>query len=192
MQPKYYGAAADYNKPSGPSINKRLIFFVLAGLGILLLLAVGFAIITSLSAAPRADLGRLILREQQLQAFITTNQKAVRTDELSKVSSEALILVTTDTSALNKQLVAIYGSTEVPPEVATSEVDTTSVEKLKTAASVGKYDQVYLQLLRDKIAASMQLATSLKSSSSGGLTTTLNQNLANLSTIDKQLSALKL
>jgi hypothetical protein len=63
---------------------------------------------------------------------------------------------------------------------------------LATAVIQSRFDAVYLQLLREKIAATQQLARSVQGNSSGTMKTAVQALIANLTTIDGQLTKLQL
>lgn len=187
---KYYGAAAEYNKPSGFSFNNRVVFIILLVVVALIFVSVGLALFNAARQAPGIELATLVLREQKLQQFIAGEQKNIKSGKLSQINSNANLLLTSDTVALNKQLRATYGAVELPEETVRGEVDRTSEKLLKDAQLIDKYDDRYASILREKIAASQQLAKKILENASGALKNALTQNAENLRTIDTQLDAL--
>lgn len=190
MQPKYYGAAAEYNKKSF-RLDRRLLMFGVLGLIVLVFIAVGFMLVTALTSAPRDDLARLVARESQLQKFVATAQATINNDELSKINSSANLLLLSDTVALKKALAVNFGINEPTAEITAAETDKTSAIKLKEASLVSKYDEVYLELLRAKIAATQELAKKIEAGAGANLKITLQQIVANLASVDEQLAVLQ-
>jgi hypothetical protein len=191
MQPKYYGAAATYNKPGSGGLGSLLkIIGIVVGVIVLLSLAfLGYNILTS---GGKNTAAQLVARERQLITFMTTNQSSIKTDSFLTINSNGVSLVTSDHYALLQGLKTNYGLTAVPEEIAKSEVDSTSAKTLSTAKIQSRFDKVYLQLLRDKIAATQQLARSVLGSASGSLKTATENSIKNLTTIDEQLAKLVL
>lgn len=192
MQPggKYYGAAADYNKSSGPNFGNLLKF---AGIfvGAIVLIAGGFFAYTFFTSAGKNNAAQLVAREKQLLAFVTNNQDDITSDTLKTVNSNAISLLASNSYALSQGL-KTFGLTAVPDPITKSEADTTSAKTLAEAKVRANFDRVYLELLREKIAATESLARTVQSGSSGSMKTAVTTLLSNLSAIDNQLAKLQL
>lgn len=191
MEPKYYGAAAEYNKSGGSGFGNILKIFGLV-VGVIVLITIGFFAYNVLTSGGKNSAAQLVARERQLLTFITVNQAGIDNDNLKTVSSNALSLFTSDSYALSQGLKTSFGLAAVPDVIAKTEVDTTSTKALDTAKIQSRYDQVYLELLRDKIAATQQLARSVLNNSNGAFKTAAETSIKNLTTVDEQLAKLQL
>jgi len=191
---KFYGAAADYNKPPGlAGINRGNIFKILGlSAGALILIIVGYVAFTALTSAGRNDAARLVARERVVLNFMTSNQAALSSDDLKTITSNAISLQLSDIYSLQQGLKTSFSLTTIPDDITKSEADTTSAKALVTAKTQGQFDQKYIQLLRDKIAAAQNLTTSVQNGSSGAMKTATQTNLNHLKIIDEQLTKLNL
>lgn len=190
MQPKYYGAAAEYNKPKF-ALKGRL--FKVVGLVFLLLIVLmsAIAIVGLINSGPSNNLASLIVRQQQLQKFIAANQKSIHSSELAKLSAEASLFLTSDSTTLKGQLMSRYGVANISQEITKRETDTTSANKLKAAIQVNKFDSTYADILRDKLAATIELARIVERESGSNLKAAAQQSIKNLQAVDTQLSAVQ-
>jgi len=189
MQPQYYGAAADYNKPKGNSLLGKKVLFIAGGsvLG-LILIAVFFTVLGAITSGPRNDVARLAAREQQLQKFVDSNLNSIKSGDLRKVSGEAQLYLGTDVSALQK----VYGD-KLPGQFVEAEADTTSAQKLKDATQAGKFDETFADLLAAKVTSALEQAQKVKEQTSGKETRAVaTQAVTNLTAISEQLSKLTL
>lgn len=184
MQPQFYGAAAEYNKPKGFRLNKRVFLFLGLAVIVILLVVIGLGLFSSLTSASRNNLARLIVREQQLVKFIDTNESAVKSSDLKRIGSDGVLYLTTDSQALRKTL-----SGGVPEEISKEELDTTSTAKLKSATQANKYDDVYKQLLADKLSATLKLAQTVAGENKGNTKKAADQTVSNLKDLAGQLEA---
>ncbi len=189
MDPQYYGAAAEYNKPKGSKFLNPKVFMIAGGVLVgLLLLMVGFAVLGSLASGPRNDTAKLAVRAQGIYDFIDLDQKNIKDSDLSKIAEETKLFISTNSFALTD---AYAG--EIPDSIAASEADTTSTAKLESATKAGKHDEVFLEILTAKVASAMELAQKVKSQTSGAQTrTAADQTISNLQVISDQLDALKI
>ena len=191
MQPKYYGAAAQYNKPTGGNFGKILKILGLF-VGVIVLITIAYFAYTALTSGGKNSAAQLVARQRQLLTFLTANQGSVANDTLKTISGNATSLVTSDHYALSQGIKTEYGLAAVPEAITKAEADTTSTTTLKNAQIQSRFDQVYLQLLREKIASTQELAQSVLSTAGGTLQTATQTTLEHLSTIDEQLDQLKL
>jgi hypothetical protein len=187
---KYYGAAAQYNKSSGLGFGGLL---KIAGLvvGILVLITLGYFGYSALTSAGRNAAAQLVAREKQLLSFVATNQSALSSDDLKTVASNSISLFTSDGYSL-LQVLKGFGLSAVPDIIAKAEVDSTSAKTLATAKIQSQFDKVFVQLLRDKIAAEQSLARTVLDSANSNSKTLVQTHLSNLTTIDEQLVKLRL
>lgn len=185
MQPQYYGAAAEYNKPKNFRFDKRIVILLGLVLIVALIIFIASLVIGSLTNGPRDNLARLIAREQQIVRFIDTNEANLKDSELKRIGSDTILYLGTDTAALRKLL-----SGGISEEISKQEADSTSAAKLKAAIQANKHDQTYLEILRDKIAAALELAKTVQAENNGKIKTATDQTVKNLQTQLQQLDAL--
>lgn len=184
MQPQYYGAAADYNKPKTPKLlSKKLLLIGGAVVVGLLVISTAFAILSAVSSGPRNDVARLIAREQQLQKVVTANARLLKNGDLKKVSAEAALYSASDATALT----SVFGG-DVPSEITASETDATVETKLKDATQAGKFDEVYAQIVTSQVDACLTLAQKIKDQTGGQQTrAAAAQAVVNLTSLADQL-----
>ena len=189
---KFYGAAAQYNKPPGFGVGGNLLKIAGIVVAALVLLTAGYIGFNALTSGGRNDASRLVARERVLLSFLSTNQSMITSDDLKTVNSNAISLQTSDVYALQQGLKSNFSVTTIPDDITKSEADTTSAKTLATAKTQGRFDQAYVQLLRDKIATLQSLENGIFTSSNGSLKTAVQTNLDNLKIIDEQLAKLDL
>lgn len=185
---RYYGAAANYNKPH---FKIGLIGIISLVLGVLILLVIGFFVVNLATSGPRTEAMKLIAREKNFLKFLTDNQKSITNEDLSVVNSSAVSLQTSDFYSLQKGIKNNYNVDEIPDEVFTAEADTTSKDKLATAKTKIEFDQVYVQIVHDKIASIQQLADTVNQNAGGSFKTAIDTNLANLKVVDQKMTQIK-
>lgn len=192
MQPQYYGAAAQYNKP-GSFKNRKLIMVLLLGVIIIVFLSIGFALVNFLMSGPANQFARLVARQEALQQFVSDGQAEIKNDDLSKINSTANVLLLTDAAALRNSLRTAYRADGVPADITRSESNTEQNETiLKEAVQINRYDTAYYNLLQDKITAALQLAQHLQPDARGNAQTSVQQAVTSLQAIQKELTDLKL
>lgn len=194
MQPKYYGAAATYNKPvgGGSGIGKILKVFGLF-VGVIILIAVIFSIVSAIGKGPQDNFAKLVARESNLQQLLDQQRGNIKNSDFRTITSTASLLLVGDSSSLNRQLSILYGLDGVPDDIASGEVDSTSGKTLKNAVLTGTFDSTYLGILRDKIAANYQSAnTVLGAVNNDAAKAAIQKAMDNLTNIDDQLSKLQL
>lgn len=190
MQPKFYGAAAQYNRPNNGGLGQILKIIGLVA-GVLLLLTGAYFAYGLFTSGSKNSAAQLVARQRQLLSFMTTNQNSITNPDFKTINSNAISLATSDNYSLTQGL-RNYGLTAVPEAVAKLEVDTTSSKTLATAVIQSRFDAVYLQLLREKIAATQQLGQSVLGSAGGTMKTALQTTLSHLTTVDETLAKLQL
>lgn len=193
MQPKYYGAAANYNS-GGAGIGGNLLKIIALVVGVLVLITIGFFAFNAITSGPRDNAARLVVRERQLLSFMNTNQEKIASDNLRTINSTAISLLTSDTYALQQGLRSAHRMTldDIPGTITASEADAKSASELTAAQVQSRFDQVYVQILRNKIASSLKLANEVLGQSRGSLKTAVQTSISNLKNIDQKLGATNL
>lgn len=190
MQPKYYGAAAHYNRPNTGGLGQILKIIGLV-VGVIVLITVGYFAYGALTSGAKNSAAQLVARQKQLLTFMTVNQSQLTAPDLITATSNAVSLQTSDNYSITQGL-RTFGLTSVPEAIARTESDTTSSKTLAAAKTQNRFDTVYLQLLRDKIAATQQLAQTVLSSAGGSMKTAVQTLVSHLTTIDAQLAKLQI
>lgn len=191
MQPKYYGAAAEYNKPQSTGLGQILKIIGMV-VGIIVLITIAYFVYSALTSGGRNNAATLVAREKQLITYMTTNQATLENDNLRTINSNGSALITSDHYALTQGMKTAYGLATPPEEITKAEADTTSKKTLDNAKIQSRFDTVYIELLQEKIASTQQLARSVRDGSSGTLKTAAEATIKNLTTIDEQLAKLQL
>lgn len=191
MQPKYYGAAAQYNRPKGTGLGQilKIIGMVVGGI---ILITIGYFVVSALTSGGKTATATLVARERTLVSFLTQNQGTIANDNLQTIASNATSLLNSDHYALTQGMKAAYGLAAPPEDITKSEADTTSKKTLDTAKVQSRFDQVYVELLREKLASAQQLARTVQGQSSGNLNKAAAVTIKNITTIDEQLAKLQL
>lgn len=188
MDPQYYGAAAEYNKPKRSKLfSGKFLFIIVGALVVLLLMLVLFTILGAIASGPRNDLARLTARTNQLQNIIDKNQNDIHSPTLKKLSAEAKLFVSTNYLALKNAY-----SGDIPDTIAADEADATVSSKLTEATKAGKYDETYLGILKEKVAATLELAEKIQVSGGQVTKTAAAQTLSSLTAVNDQLKAIEL
>jgi|GEM_PF-2487482 len=195
MQPKYYGAAAQYNKSgtSGPPLSKRLIMIGAIGVGVIIFLMIVFTVIGSISKGPQDNFARLAAREANLVSLIGKQTSNIQSGDLGAINATASLLFNGDNSAINRLMTSAYGLAAIPPEIASSETpDSTIDTSLKNATLNGTFDRTYIGILQTEITSTYSAAQAIANATSGTVKATAITVMKNLLAISTQLNALKL
>lgn len=188
MNPQYYGAAAEYNKPKGHKLLSGKILIIGAGVLIFFVLfLVLFTILGAIAGGPRNDLARLSARADDLKSFIDKNQQTIHSPALQKISAETSLFIGTNQQALSKA----YGG-PIPDNIAASEADTTSAGELTDATQAGKFDETYLSILKEKIAGILQLSQKIQESGGSQTKAAGAATTSSMTTVNEELESIQL
>ena len=178
--------------PYGPQIDRKRVALIFGG-GIVLLLLVLFGLISLLTNDHKDEYLRLVAHEQNLSAVVQSSQKRIRSGDLAKVNSDASLLLSTNSVALVDQLQKRFGEKGINSDILKRESDATLDEKLKSAELLDKFDITYRNIIRQKISDLNKEALGLRDAIGGKeFTTTINDFLTDIKTIDNQLKNLSL
>ena len=192
MDPKYYGAAADYNKPSGFQFNSRILIIALGGLLIVVLLIVIVAVIAGINSAPGRDLATLVARESELQSLLDKNKTKINDGDLRKANADANLLLLSSSITLTDYMTSVYGLKTIPTDISAAEADTTATEDLKAAEQVGKFDSTITQIARTKLADTITQAKKvLGEVGNQELKAAIQNTITSLQSADDQLAKLQ-
>jgi hypothetical protein len=194
MQPKYYGAAAEYNKPvsgGGGGLSGILKIFGIF-VGAILLIAIAFTVVNSIGKGPSNEFARLVARTTELQTLLDKQKPNIRSSDLKTINATGQILMAGDVAALSEQLTVAFGAEGVPEDITAAEADPTIETTLKNAGLTGTFDKVYVGVLRDKIASSYDLANTLLGSASGDTQAAVQKTIDTLTSLDSQLEKLQI
>lgn len=193
MQPKYYGAAAQYNKSGGSSpISKRVLMIAGLGVGVLFIIIIAFMVIGALTRGPQDDFARYTQREADLVTLMDKQKTNVQSADLHTINSTALILFSGDSGAANTLLSSVFSTAAVPDNIIAEVADSTTDATLKNATLTNTFDSVYIGVIRDKITTLYNLARNISSATNNTtLKTALDHSMSDLTSVDDQLSKLK-
>lgn len=192
MQPKYYGAAAQYNKPAGGPTGLGTILKIFGiFVGAIIIIAVGFSIFATFSKGPQNDFAKLVARMDNLRALLDAKSGNIRSSDLKTINANALLLVSGDASLLTKQLQSSFDLKEVPPDIAASVDDPSIDTTLDNAVLTGTFDKAYVAVLRDAIAKTYDLAQDLQGAGGTATKEAVKKTIESLTAIDEQLSRLQ-
>lgn len=152
----------------------------------LVLIGLGFGVMTLLSNNAKADITLLGVRENSLLTVASDAQENITSDDLRVANSNATILLTSDVTSI----VSVTGIKKLPDGLVKQYVDT-SGEDLKQAKLLDKFDSTYTRLMLEKINDLIALAkTTETKTSTKAYKTEVTKALQNLQSIQKQFQAL--
>ena len=190
MQPKFYGAAAQYNRSNRGGLGQILKIVGLV-VGVIILISIAFIVYNLLTSGSKNSAAQMVARQRQLLTFMTNNQASITNPDLKTINSNATSLESSDNYAITQGL-RTFGLTAVTEAITKLEADSTSSKTLAAAVVQSRFDAVYLQLLREKIAATQQLANTVLPNANGSMKTAIQTMIANRTTIDEKLAKLQL
>lgn len=192
MQPKYYGAAARYNKSGSTTpLTRRLL--VIGGLvvGVIIFAIVVFSVLGAISKGPQDAFTHFAARESNLATLMDQQSPHIQSGDLSAINVTGKLLFNGDNSAAQRLLTSAFGLQAIPADVTASETDSTVTTSLQNASLNGTFDHTYVSILQQEIASTYNGAQAL-ASSGGAIGALAKKAMANLTTINDQLTALKL
>ncbi|HSE60900.1 MAG TPA: hypothetical protein VLA88_01240 [Candidatus Saccharimonadales bacterium] len=198
MQPKYYGAAAQYNKPAGFSSGggvggKKIAMLAGLILFVIIIIVGGLSLVTSLSKGPQDDFVALAARTSNLQALLEKQKPTIKNADLKKLNAEATTLLITNSNDLSEQASKLFGVAEIPETVTEAQGMGDAEEALEKAKLSGTFDRVYITTVTDKVNGTFDLAKKMSDAvSSQDAKAVLEQTMANLVLINDQLSKIQL
>lgn len=173
-------------KNRGFSLKTLLLF---GGLGIALIAAVSLIILTA-SSKPVEQMQRLSVRLENLQSIVAQGNKHVKGVELSKVQSEASILLAGDIIAINDAMKSA-GLGKIPSDIKSLESDDATLKTLSDAQLDGSFDGAYQKALAQKLESTMALMRELNGkTNSASLKEALSTAYDHSSLILNQLASL--
>lgn len=192
MQPKYYGAAAQYNKSgsSAPLSRRLLVIGGLAG-GVIIFLIIIFSVLGAISKGPQDAFAHFAAREANLVSLMDKQAQHIQSGDFHAVNATGLILFNGDNSAAQKLLSSAFGLQAIPTDITASETDSTIDTSLQNAALNGTFDHTYAGILQQELASTYSGAQAL-ANSGGSIGALAKKAMANLSAINDQITALKL
>lgn len=193
MQPKYYGAAANYNKGPSAPLSKRLIMLAVLFFGTIILLAIAFSIVSAIGKGPQEDFARVFARVDQIEKLMDKQKQSISDGDLSSINASATLLFIGDVSSMASVMKTSYGMDAVPDNIIAEIADTTTEAKLKTATNAGNFDSTYIKAIREKLATAYNAAQK----ASGEAPTdkskeVLKKAMSDMSSVDAQLVDLHL
>ncbi len=191
MEPRYYGAAANYNKPGGTLFNPKLLMIGGLALVIIIVIFVAIAVISGINAGPSRDLATLVAQQTDLQTLTEKSKDRIKSGDLRKVNADASLLLLSDTITLTGYLNSLYSITAIPPEVLAAATDPDTEGDLKTAEQTDKFDIVYIAVINQKLNSIREQVQKVQTQvGNKDLKTTLDATLATITSLQGQLSEL--
>jgi hypothetical protein len=189
MNPQYYGAAARYNKSKGAKLfNRKTLLVGIIFVAVLSLIVMATALINNIAGGPRNDVARLAARASQFQSIIGSDLSNIQHPQLKKVAAETKLYLVSNSLALT----AAYGAA-LPDSVLADEADAAVASDLSAAAKAGKHDATFLEVMKEKSLATLELAKKVQSQSSGPKTKAAADQMVNtMQLINDQLAAIKI
>jgi hypothetical protein len=196
MPPKYYGAAAQYNKPAAGGglggIGKIAMIVGFIAFVILILIG-GFMLVGSLTKGPQDEFVSLAARTANLQTLFDKQRANLTNGDLKKINAEAATLLQSSAIDLKNQAGTLYGVQEIPEAVNAAEAMGDAQDALDKAKVSGTFDRTYVTQLTDKVNGTFDLAKKLKGEVDDKATKTmLDRMMAALTAINDQLSKVQL
>jgi hypothetical protein len=200
MPPKYYGAAAQYNKPApglmpgaGGMGGKKILMIVGLILFVILVLVGGLTLISGLTKGPQDDFVALTARTSNLTALLEKQKPNIKNGDLKKINAEATTLILSDSMELTNQATTLFGVAEIPEAIAAAQSFATVEEELEAAKVSGTFDRTYVTQVTDLINGTFDLAQKMHGAvSTKEAQDVLDKAMTNLITINDQLSKVQL
>jgi hypothetical protein len=179
------------NDPYAPAVDRKKVFLV-AGVGLALIVAI-ILFVMSLGGGAKDTYMSMLVRHQNLLTIIEDSQNRIRSGALAKVNSEAILLFTSDSVALQDQLKKKFSEDKLTDDAKKRAAEPTIEQKLTDAELLDKFDVTYRNLVREQINKLMVAALEVQDST-GGKTflEVMDKYVNDLQTIDNQLSELSL
>ena len=191
MEPKYYGASAQYNRPSSSELIKRIAILGGVVVGIITLVFIATAVFSAINAGPSRELASLVAKQTVLQKIADENKDLLKGSEERKTNADAGILLLSGQKTLADLLSNVYGLAKIPPEISVAAADPTIKETLDTARTEGNFDGTFVRIFRDKLGEIIsQTEAVLARTGNADIKTALQDNLDNLTSLDEELRAL--
>lgn len=185
--PQYYHNSY-YNQKPGLLGDKKMVLAI--GIGIVVIIISMTLLAVSSGGGVTSDLARLTARYQGTTKFLADYKEKINSGDLRKISSDANLLLTSDTTTFSGLLTDFGG--QLTEEIIVEELDTTSKDALKTAEQAGNFDTAYKKILLEKFdSCAVQLNAVAGQSSNEALLTALKQAQLNLSSLVDQIKKLE-
>ena len=191
MEPRYYGAAANYNKPGGSLLNPKYLMIGGLVLLVIIVLMVATAVINGINAGPGRSLATLVARETDLESLADKNKQHIKSGDLRKISADLGILLLGDTVTLTGYMSSVYNLADVPEDIAADVADPDTDEDLKTAEQTGKFDVVFAAMLNTRLAAILDQAQKVQAAvGNQELKDALQETITTVTSLQEQLASL--
>lgn len=171
-----------YDEPSqkgGFFVSKKMLLLGVGGLFAVIIAAA--MLMLSPKDEYKPNIQHLSARYETVLKTMNETSKNIRSAELLKLNSEAVLVLTSDSTAMTG-LAKAFG--EVPKDVKEMEADTSSTKKLEEARLLSNFDAVYRTYLRDKFASLRSLLSATyaetKNPTNQAALRTANKNIVDL------------
>jgi hypothetical protein len=202
MPPKYYGAAAQYNKPAttglmpstgGGGSAKKILMIVGVIIFVIIILVGGLSLISGLTKGPQDDFVALTARSSNLTALLEKQKPNIKNGDLKKINAEATTLILSDSVDLTNQAASLFGVAEIPEATAAAQSFATTEEELEKAKVSGTFDRTYVTEVTALVDGTFDLAKKLRDAvTTQEAQDILDKTMTNLITINDQLSKVQL
>lgn len=190
MDPSYLGQPLPVpttKKPTG-IMTKRTLFIVVGLVGVILM---GVLLLTLSADRSGPLMQRMSLRQKVTLQLLQDGRKNIRNDDLQKINSELILLLTGHTTRLE----AAFKKNNMPKidlkKMQNPETSKPLLEKLNTAKLNARYDETYRSTLILQLQSLNQLSQELyKKTKSTSLKTVLSAQYKDIARYLKQLDAL--
>jgi hypothetical protein len=149
MPPKYYGAAAQYNKP--PSLKgrggmdvKKIGLIVGLILVIITILVVGLSLVSSVTKGPQEEFVALAARSSNFATLLDKQKSNIKNGDLKKINAEATTLMLSDSVELSGLATRLFGVAEIPATASAAQGFAAAQESLDKAKISGIFDRTYV------------------------------------------------
>lgn len=186
MNPQYYGAAAEYNKPKGVKsfLSGKVVIIVGIAVVVIIVLIAVITLIGGVASGPRNELARLSARVQRLHDLLEDNVSNTKDPDLKKVSAEAKLYLSTNLLALNEA----YGG-KLPENIVNDEADSAALNRLGVATQAGRHDAELLAIIKEKSASILELSEKIQMEATGPKTrSAATQTTEYIDAINRQLA----
>ena len=187
-----FGKSQSLPDPYANPIDKKRMYLMIGLIGGILL-AVIIAFVTLTSSSNKPDFMVLVARESDLLRIAQKVKANVRSDDLNKANTEAILLITSDNSALTSLLRTVYKANSIDGNILVKETDSTAIINMQNAALLNKFDTSWRTLVHSKLTDIVTIAQKIKAEEHNATVRKAVQTaITNAETIDKRMAALNL
>ncbi|HXH26438.1 MAG TPA: hypothetical protein VNG90_00920 [Candidatus Acidoferrum sp.] len=177
--------------PYAPQINTKRILLIAGAVGLVVVGIIVFVIISSLGNSASGAFMGMLAKQESINKLIMTSQMNIKSDDLAKTNSEAILLFNSDTFSLSDQLSQQFNQSSLSDASVVAAQDSTVDDRLSSAITLGTFDGTYRDVMHQKISDILAVAPTIRNAkSSSTYQAIMDKYINDLKTVDKNLEAI--